>query len=617
MVSAVNGSGEGANSAQVSVIPQGSTATVFGFETPSIGSGNRYNPLGGPWTFSGASPNGSGIIANGSAFGNPAAPEGVQAAFVQEYGTVSQTLSGFVPGTNYTITYSAAQRSGNAQTWNVTIDGTVIKSNTPSSSSYTTMTANFTASAGTHTLAFVGTDIATGDNTVFIDNVKIVPPLGPPSAVPMGLAATAANTQVNLSWDAVPGAVNYNVKRATVSGGPYSTVANVTLTNFMDTGLTSGTTYYYVVSDLNLGGESTNSSEVSVTTLPLPWVSAYVGSVGANGSVIDSNGVFTVNGSGADIWGTADAFQFVYQTVSGDCDIRARAASLANTSAGAKAGVMIRATLDADSAEALADVQPAGSGLQFIYRTTPGGSAALNSSAGGSAPVWVRLTRTNSTITAYYSADGTSWTSLGPQTITMPSTFYVGLAVCSHNDGVICAGVLDNVTLLQAPPSVALISPANNTVFSAANPINLAAAVTTNGTTIVGVQFYANTSNLIAQVVSPYTYAWSNANAGASTVFARLVFNGSNTVDSSVVNITVTNPPPIASGIGLGADGQTLTVSGIGLANRPYYLNVASNLTPPVVWSPIWTNLSDGAGNISFTNIAPTYNQEFFNISAP
>jgi hypothetical protein len=118
-------------------------------------------------------------------------------------------------------------------------------------------------------------------------------------------------------------------------------------------------------------------------------------------------------------------------------------------------------------------------------------------------------------------------------------------------------------------------------------------------------------------VTSPYTYAWSNASAGVSTVFARLIFNNSNTVDSSMASITITNPPPIASGIGLGADGQTLTVSGLGLASRPYFLDTASNLTPPVVWLPILTNLSDLSGNIVFTNIVPAGTQQFFLISAP
>jgi hypothetical protein len=177
-VSAVNTNGESLNSAEVSAVPQ--PATVFGFETPAIGLGNyQYSPSGGPWTFNGTSPNGSGIVANGSGFGNPPAPEGVQAAFVQELGTVSQSIAGFVPGTNYTITFSAAERGGNSQSWNVEADNNVIGSYNPgsSASSYADYTATFTATAVTHVLSFVGTDLAGGDNTVFIDNVRITPPL--------------------------------------------------------------------------------------------------------------------------------------------------------------------------------------------------------------------------------------------------------------------------------------------------------------------------------------------------------------------------------------------------------------------------------------------------------
>jgi len=194
---------------------------------------------------------------------------------------------------------------------------------------------------------------------------------------------------------------------------------------------------------------------------------------------------------------------------------------------------------------------------------------------------------------------------------------FVGTDLAGGDNTVFIDNVRISPFVSQVPPAVTLTTPANNAVFSAANPVNLAASVVTNGNSIAGVQFYSNTSNLIAQLTAPYTYAWSNAEAGASTVFARLVFNGSNTVDSAIVNITVTNPPPIASGIGLGVDGQTLSISGIGLASRPYYLNAASNLNPPVAWMPIQTNLADAIGNITFTNIASTNTQQFFRIFAP
>ena len=154
------------------------TVPNFGFETPSIGAGYEYNPSGGSWIFSGASPNGSGIVGNGSLFANPSAPQGVQAAFVQEYGTISQAIPGFNSGKPYMISFYAAQRPSNAQSWNVTVNGTVIASFNPgaSATSYVNYTATFTATAATETVAFVGTDLAGGDNTVFIDNVRITAP---------------------------------------------------------------------------------------------------------------------------------------------------------------------------------------------------------------------------------------------------------------------------------------------------------------------------------------------------------------------------------------------------------------------------------------------------------
>ncbi|MBX3435322.1 MAG: carbohydrate-binding protein [Pirellulales bacterium] len=73
---------------------------------------------------------------------------------------------------------------------------------------------------------------------------------------------------VQLSWDAAPGAASYNVKRATASGGPHTTIATgVTGTTFNDTGLPGGVGYYYVVSAVGPGGESLNSAEASLAEL--------------------------------------------------------------------------------------------------------------------------------------------------------------------------------------------------------------------------------------------------------------------------------------------------------------------------------------------------------------
>jgi hypothetical protein len=252
------------------------------FELPAIGSGKHvYGPDGGSWIFkSNSGDSGSGIVANGSAFGNPNAPHGTQAAFVQTYGTITQTLTGFAPGTNYTLTYSAAQRAGGNQhggeSWNVVVDGVVIKSNTPGSTSYTTYTANFTASLATHTLSFVGTDLAGGDNTVFLDNVRFTPALTsvvmpdiktntlPVTAVDVEgsevtfLASFSSANPIQYQWQKIVGGVATDIMGAT------NTVLTLADLQLSDAG------WYRLQASNALGVAVSAASSLAVSSVPAP-----------------------------------------------------------------------------------------------------------------------------------------------------------------------------------------------------------------------------------------------------------------------------------------------------------------------------------------------------------
>jgi len=110
-------------------------------------------------------------------------------------------------------------------------------------------------------------------------------------------------------------------------------------------------------------------------------------------------------------------------------------AALANTNIDAKAGLMARASLAANSVMAVSAVTAA-DGWRFTRRTSTGATAVNNKSTD---PVvypntWVRLTRVGNTITAYHSTDGVTWVMTGtPQAITLPATLYIGMAVSSHN----------------------------------------------------------------------------------------------------------------------------------------------------------------------------------------
>jgi regulation of enolase protein 1 (concanavalin A-like superfamily) len=156
---------------------------------------------------------------------------------------------------------------------------------------------------------------------------------------------------------------------------------------------------------------------------------------------------YTLEGSGADIWDTADAFHFAYQALTGDGSITTRVVSLTNTDPWAKAGVMIRESLDANARHALVAVTQ-GNGVAFQRRTETSGTSANTSGASVSAPYWVRLTRSGNSFSAFQSPDGSTWTQIGSAvTIAMASSVYVGLALTSHDNAVLATVQFDSLSI--------------------------------------------------------------------------------------------------------------------------------------------------------------------------
>ena len=88
-----------------------------------------------------------------------------------------------------------------------------------------------------------------------------------------------------------------------------------------------------------------------------------------------TNGTFTVTGGGLDIWGTADAFQYVSQPLAGDGSIVARVTTLQNTHVNAKAGVMMRGALTASAQHVMLNSAVDGT-IEFISRSSTGSAAA-------------------------------------------------------------------------------------------------------------------------------------------------------------------------------------------------------------------------------------------------
>jgi hypothetical protein len=184
-----------------------------------------------------------------------------------------------------------------------------------------------------------------------------------------------------------------------------------------------------------------------INTLSL-WFRGYPPSVGsfAEGPA----GTFTMTAAGADIWGTADQFHFAYKTLTGPGTIVARVDSVQNTHNWAKAGVMIRESLDADSKHAFAIIS-AGSGVASQGRTDTGNTSFDITEAAVAAPHWVKLERdVAGYFTVSHSTNGSSWVPVEdsvPTNIPMASDVYVGLALTSHNATETCEAVFSNVTI--------------------------------------------------------------------------------------------------------------------------------------------------------------------------
>ena len=201
-----------------------------------------------------------------------------------------------------------------------------------------------------------------------------------------------------------------------------------------------------------------NSEAVLALTAPRDWTGHGVGVLSlwfrgyppSTGSFTEGPaGTFTMTGSGADIWGTSDQFHFAYKTLTGPGSIVARVDSIENTNVWAKAGVMIRETLDANSKYSFALVSAA-SGVAAQGRTDTGVGATGTTEAGVTAPVWVKLERdVAGFFTISHSTNGSSWVPVQgalANNIPMAADVYIGLAVTSHDAAATCEAKFSNVT---------------------------------------------------------------------------------------------------------------------------------------------------------------------------
>ena len=214
------------------------------------------------------------------------------------------------------------------------------------------------------------------------------------------------------------------------------------------------------------------TSRLSIVASPGGWTSDDVGAVGAAGTTAYGSGGWTVEGSGADVWGTADEFRYVYRVVGGNFSITTRVASIENLDRWVKAGLMIRESLSPGSRHVSLFATPrTEKGLAFQRRRQTDGLSVHTAGPAVAPPGWLTLGRVGDTISAYYRASATdAWTLVGRDTIAgLPPQVLVGLAVTSHVDGTLATARFDNVAveteLMTASQDVGGVGVAGSATF--------------------------------------------------------------------------------------------------------------------------------------------------------
>jgi hypothetical protein len=295
--------------------------------------------------------------------------------------------------------------------------------------------------------------VAKFDNVSVSNDVIVPPPPGPnPVIIYPGTDA------VLLTYGLQANAVAYNIYRrgaaepetAAVKVNPEPTPYGF----YIDRGLTTGAPLKYHVRAVFADGSEGTPSRTALATpqAPLPggFVSWDLGTQTAGFTKLEGN-VLEIGGSGADIWEDRDQFRFVAVPVSGDFQFTAQMLEVpkqnGSTDGWNKSGIMIRESLDTASRYATMQLT-AGYPFRFTFKRV---HAAENDRVEQNLaeiemlpldqvtyPMWMRLTRSGSTISGHYSTDGSNYQTVDDAKVTLrslPLAVYAGLYTTNHTEG--------------------------------------------------------------------------------------------------------------------------------------------------------------------------------------
>ena len=477
-----------------------------------------------------------------------------------------------------------------------------------------------------------------------------------PSTAPANPIAIAGNVQVQLSWGGAPAATSYNIKRALVNGGPYTTFTNVTATTYTDTNVVNNRTYYYVVSAANSFGEGTNSAQASASTSPLMvWFKADALTNLNSGAAVSVWPDLTGNGYNAIQPLSVNSPTFVAGAINGLPAVRFNSTNstylwfyrpvqddftmifVYQSSQGIGTGTDFYGGAGLVNGEVSGSVSDFGISLNAngqILAGTGNPDVTVHSGTGfaNGLPHVVTFKRTKSSGLLDLYVDGTlvAANTAGTQSLTAPNQLVLGAQGTLNNylSGDIAELQIYNTALSdtdrtgQERALKCKYSLTGGAAPSALTGLTVAAGnrqIALNWTLSAGATGYA---------------LWRSTNSGASYQLAATNLVASSYVDTNAVNglvnyykITAVDgcgagtftapagvllPLPV---IGMSAGANALAMTWPGWASD-WGLYAATNLTPPVVWLPVTNAVGSNNGQFNLT-LPVDSDMRFFRLSSP
>ena len=479
----------------------------------------------------------------------------------------------------------------------------------------------------------------------------------PPTAAPTNMSAAGGNAQIQLTWSAPSDATSYNLKRSQVTGGPYVTLTNITSTSYTDTSALNNRTYYYVVSGVNAAGEGPNSTEISSSPLSLvAWFKADAITNLASGSSVSTWNDSSGNGNIATQPVGTNQPLYIASAMNGMPVVRFNATNqdylwlyrpiqdnftiicVFQSTQGYGSGTLYYQGAGLVNAEVTGTADDFGTCLfanGSISAGTGNPDAAVDSATGfnDGRPHIMAFTREESAGYISLYVDGTSYGSktAGTESLTAPNQIVMGAlqTLTNYLSGDIAEvqiynNYLPNATLIGIENSLKCKYGMATSSYPTL-PLGLAASagnleVSLEWADVAGATSYdlwRSTNNgasyqLIAPGLPTASYVDTTAPAGQTNFYEVAASDDCGAgVNSAAVSAYLPLP---ALGVTT-VNGSAMSVTWPGWANN-WQLNCTTNLTPPVIWSPVTSGISSNGGQFSAI-IAATNAQCFFELSAP